>query len=214
MSQIRFLTLCVLCVSAVLQGCTTTCVNGYYNDVCYTTGYYYNSPISGIDYETSLDGEVIRTGVTGEDDDPGSFLFIEGATVSLSLGGTVLGETDAKERVTPFDLAGVAEEAIGGCQVDGELPEDEFRIVHNMAALLQTLDTDGDPAGTIDISSGVAALFENVTIDFDQPWEAFRTDLQGVLDAANNANLFPEARTLRDRVAALRALYQSIGLCE
>jgi hypothetical protein len=52
-----------------------------------------------------------------------------------------------------------------------------------------------------------------VTIEIDQPWEAFRTDLQGVLDAANNANLFPETRTLRDRVAALRALYQSIGLC-
>lgn len=217
MSQIRFLTLCVLCVSGALQGCTTTCVNGYYNDVCYTTGYYYNSPISGIDYETSLDGEVIRTGVTGEDDDPGSFLFIEGATVSLSLGGTVLGETDAKERVTPFDLAGVAEEAIGGCDVSASLPDDgsAFRIVHNMAVLLQTLDTDGDAAGTIDIDPEVAALFENVTIEIDQPWEAFRTDpvLQGVLDAANNANLFPETRTLRDRVAALRALYQSIGLC-
>jgi len=217
MSQIRFLTLCALGVSAVLQGCTTTCVNGYYNDVCYTTGYYYNSPISGIDYETSLDGEVIRTGVTGEDDDPGSFLFIEGATVSLSLGGTVLGETDAKERVTPFDLAGVAEDAIGGCDVSASLPDDgsRFRIVHNMAALLQTLDTDGDPSGTIDISSDVAALFDNVTIEFNQPWEDFRTDtaLQDVLDAANSANLFSDTRTLRDRVAALRALYQSIGLC-
>ena len=215
MSQIRFLTLGVLCVSGALQGCTTTCVNGYYNDVCYTTGYYYNSPISGIDYETSLDGEVIRTGVTGEDDDPGRFLFIEGATVSFSLGGTDLGETAAKERVTPFDLAGVTEEAIGGCQVDGELPEDEFRIVHNLAVLLQTLDADGDPAGTIDIDPEVAALFENVTIEIDQPWEDFQNDsvLQGVLEAANNANLFPETRTLRDRVAALRALYLSIGLC-
>jgi hypothetical protein len=84
-----------------------------------------------------------------------------------------------------------------------------------MATLLQTLDTDGDPAGTIDISSDVAALFENVSIDFDQPWENFRTDtdLQDVLDAANSGNLFPETRTLRERVAALRALYQGIGLC-
>ena len=57
-------------------------------------------------------------------------------------------------------------------------------------------------------------MFENVTIDFDQPSEAFRTDLQGVLDAANNANLFPETRTLRERVAALVALYRGIGLCE
>jgi len=217
MSQIRFLTLCVLGVSGALQGCTTTCVNGYYDTVCYTTGYYYDSRISGIDYETSLDGEVIRTGVTGENDDPGRFLFIEGATVSFSLGGTVLGETDAKERLTPFDLAGVVEEAIGECDVSASLPDDgsAFRIVHNIAALLQTLDTDGDPTGTIDIDPDVAALFENVTIDFDQPWEDFQTDpaLQGVLDAANDRNLFPETRTLRERVAALVALYRGIGLC-
>ena len=217
MSQIRFLTLCALAVSAALPGCATECAYGAYGTVCYSTGYYYDSRVSGIDYETSLDGEVIRTGVTGENDDPGRFLFIEGATVSFSLGGTVLGETDAKERVTPFDLAGVVEEAIGECDVSASLPDDgsAFRIVHNMAALLQTLDTDGDPAGTIDIRSEVAALFENVTIDFDQPWEDFQTDpdLQGVLDAANNGNLFPETRTLRDRVAALVALYRGIGLC-
>ena len=221
MSQIRFLALCALAVSAALPGCATECAYGAYGTVCYNTGYYYDSRISGIDYETSLDGEVIRTGVTGENEDPGRFLFIEGARVSFSLGGTVLGrETDAKERVTPFDLAEVAEDAIGGCDVSAaSLPDDgsKFRIVHNMAALLQTLDTDGDPAGTIDIRPEVAALFENVTIDFDQPWEDFRSDpdLQGVLDAANDGNLFAgtETRTLRDRVAALRALYQGIGLC-
>lgn len=218
MSQIRFLTLCVLAVSAALPGCATECAYGAYGTVCYTTGYYYDSLISGIDYETSLDGEVIRTGVTGENEDPGRFLFIEGATVSFSLGGTVLGETDAKERVTPFDLAGIAEVAEGGCDVSRALPDTSaFRRVANLAVLLQTLDTDGDPAGTIDIDPEVAALFEN-QIEFDQPWEDFQndSDLQDVLDAANDRNLFEgtETRTLRDRVAALRALYQGIpDLC-
>ena len=218
MSQIRFLTLCVLAVSGALPGCATECAYGYYGTVCYNTGYYYDSLVSGIDYETSLDGEVIRTGVTGENEDPGRFLFIDGATVSFSLGGTDLGETDAKERVTPFDLAGIAEVAEGGCDVSGALPDDTsaFRRVANLAVLLQTLDADGDAAGTIDIRPEVAALFENVPIDFDQPWEDFRNDtaLQDVLDAANSANLFPETRTLRDRVAALVALYRGIGLCE
>jgi hypothetical protein len=162
-------------MSAVLQGCNTTCVNGYYNSVCYSTGYYYDSRVSGIDYETRVGDEVIATGVTGDNGDPGLFLFVEGATVSLSLGGTDLGQTAAKERVTLFDVAGITEEAIGGCDVSASLPDDgsAFRIVHNVAALLQTLDTDGDPTGTIDISRDVAALFENVSIDFDQPWEAF-----------------------------------------
>ena len=193
MSQIRFLTLCALAVSAALPGCATECAYGCYGSVCYSTGYYYDSRVSGIDYETSLDGEVIRTGVTGENEDPGRFLFIEGATVSFSLGGTVLGETAAKERVTPFDLAGIVEEASGVRRQRGSpRRQSAFRRSHNLAVLLQTLDADGDPTSTIDIRSDVAALFENVTIDFDQPWEDFRTDpdLQGVLDAANDDNLF------------------------
>lgn len=215
MSQIRFLALCALAVSAALPGCATECAYGAYGTVCYSTGYYYDSRVSGIDYETSLDGEVIRTGVTGENDDPGRFLFIEGATVSFSLGGTDLGETDAKERLTPFDLAGVVEDSIGGCEVDETLPDDDFRKVHNMAALLQTLDADGDPAGTIDIRPEVAALFEDVSINFDQAWAAFQTDtgLLGVLEAANTQSLFPDARELRTREEALRALYEGIGLC-
>lgn len=217
MNQLRFLTLCVLAVSAAIPGCATECAYGAYGTVCYSTGYYYDSLVSGIDYETRLDGEVIRTGVTGENDDPGRFLYIEGATVSFSLGGTDFGEAAAKERITPFDLAGVAEEVIGGCDVSAGLPDDgsAFRIVHNVAVLLQTLDTDGDAEGTLDVRSEVAALFENVTIDFDQPWEDFRADpeLQGVLDAANSGDLFPETRTLRERVAALVALYRGIGLC-
>ena len=217
MNQIRFLTLCVLGISAVLPGCTTTCVNGYYNSVCYTSGYYYDSLVSGIDYETRVGDEVVATGVTGDNGDPGLFLFVEGATVSFSLGGTDLGQTAAKERVTLFDVAGVPERAIGGCDVSDGLPDDgsRFRIVHNVAALLQTLDTDGDPTGTIDISPDVAALFENVSIDFDQPWETFREDtaLQDLLVAANDGDLFPAVRELRERADALRALYQGIGLC-
>jgi len=217
MNQIRFLTMCVLGMSAVVTGCTTQCVNGYYNTVCYTSGYYYDSRISGIDYETRVGDEVIMTGVTGDNDDPGLFLFVEDATVSFSLGGTDLGMTAAKERVTPFDLAGVAERALGGCDLSDALPDDgrAFRIVHNMAALLQTLDTDGDPAGSIDISADVAALLENVSIELDQPWEAFRTDadVQGVLDAANESNLFSDTRALRERVDALRSLYQGLDLC-
>ena len=216
MSQIRFLTLCALGVSAALPGCTTTCAYGAYGSVCYTGGYYYDSRVSGIDYKTSLDDEIIRTGVTGEDDDPGLFLFIEGATVSFSLGTTDLGETAAKERVTPFDLAGVTEDAIGGCEVDGTLPDNAFRIVHNVAVLLQTLDGDGDPENGIEISAEVAALFEDVNLNLDQAWEDFQedADLLGVLAEANSANLFPQTRALRARVAALVALYRGIGLCE
>lgn len=209
--------LCALGVSAALPGCTTTCVNGYYNTVCYTSGYYYDSLVSGLNYETSLDGEVIRTGVTGDDDDPGRFLFIEGATVSFSLGGVSLGETVAKERVTPFDLAGIAEEAVGGCDASGALPDDTnaFRRVANLAVLLQTLDADGDDTNGIEIRPEVAALFEGLTLDVDRASASFEADgaLLGLLDQANAESLFSSDRALVPRADALRALYRGIGLC-
>jgi hypothetical protein len=193
--------------SIAVLGCDEECEEG----VCYPAyGYYYDSLVSGLAYGTPT-----QTGTTGEGDDPGRFQYLFDETISFSLGDTALGEALASERMTPFDLAGVTEEAVGGCQVDGPLPEDEFRIVHNLAVLLQTFDTDGDPTEGIEISDGVAALFEGVSINVDQAWEDFQsdTDLLGVLDAANSASLFPDTRVLREREEALRALYQGIGLC-
>jgi hypothetical protein len=205
--------LCVLGASASVIGCTEDCVDGYCVPA-YDTGYYYDSLVSGVAYSTATEDGTIRTGVTGEDGDPGSFdYFQENATVSFSIGDTALGQSAAKDKVTPFDLAGVTEEAVGGCDVSGTLPDDDFRIVHNLAVLLQTMDTDGDPSNGIDISTEVAALFDGVSIDVDQSWEDFQadTDLLDVLEAANNDNLLgEEARTLVAREDALRALYADV----
>jgi hypothetical protein len=196
-------------------GCAdSTCVYGYYGGYCYTYGYYYDSLVSGVSYESSGQAGDPWTGVTGEETGeetepgPGSFRYVEGDMVSFSLGDTLLGETRAKERITPFDLAGLEEpQAFGGCDASGTLPEGDnaFRVVTNLAVLLQSLDTDGDATNGIDISPDVAALFNGVDIDLSQAWEAFQadTDLQAVLGT----------RVLRGRVDALRALYQGIGLC-
>ena len=130
-----------------------------------------------------------------------------------------LAKPPPKARLTPFELAGLvvpeSADEVGGCDVDGTLREDEFRIVHNLAVLLQTMDTDGDHTTGIDIDPGVAALFEGVSINVDQAWAAFQADtgLLGVLEAANTQSLFPDARELLEREEALRALYQGIGLC-
>jgi hypothetical protein len=201
-----------------LSGCADDvyCVDG----VCY--GYYYDSLVSGLSYASQGDAGEPLSGVTGEASDPGRFSYRDGHRVTFSLGGTVLGQSPAlaasstPARVTPFDLAGVSEERVGGCAVDEPLPIDRFRIVHNIAVFLQTFDTDGDPTNGIDISSQVAALFEGVSVSLDQAWEDFQadSDLQGVLEEANNQQLFPDTRTLVAREDALRALYQGIGLCE
>jgi hypothetical protein len=190
----------------------TGCPDAVYcrNGVC--TGYYYDSLVSGLTYESRGADGVTYTGVTGEEDDPGRFTYAEGDTVSFSLGDVSLGETIAKERVTPFDVAGIEEEAIGGCEVDGALPADTdaFRKVVNLAILLQTLDTDGDDTNGIDIGAEVAALFEGANLDIDQPGARFQEDtgLQTLVDDA-----FSGDRTLVEIEDALRALYVGLGLC-
>jgi para-nitrobenzyl esterase len=208
------LLLSLLTLPLVVAGCAEEgvyCVDG----VCYD-GYYYDSLVSGVTYESTREGGPVQTGVTGERNDPGRFRYQEGDTVTFSIGDTVLGQAPAQERVTPFDLAGLEEEHIGNCEVDGTLPDTtEFRIVHNVAVLLQTLDTDGDPTAGIEISPEVAALFDGRNIDVSQAWEDFQTDtdLAAVLDEANSQSLFPDARELSTREEALRALYKGIGLC-
>ena len=202
------LLLCALSPSLMVTGCPDAvyCRNG----VC--TGYYYDSLVSGLTYESRGADGVTYTGVTGEEDDPGRFTYAEGDTVSFSLGDVSLGETIAKERVTPFDVAGIEEEAIGGCEVDGALPADTdaFRKVVNLAILLQTLDTDGDDTNGIDIGAEVAALFEGANLDIEQPGARFQEDtgLQTLVDDA-----FSGDRTLVEIEDALRALYVGLGLC-
>lgn len=217
--HLQILMISLLGVPVGVAGCAegVYCVDG----VCYY-GYYYDSLVSGLTYEAQgSEGGAVQTGVTGEDNDAGRFRYQVGDSVTFSLGDTVLGQspaltaTDNTARVTPFDLAGVAEEIVGGCAVDGTLPDDAFRIVHNIAVLLQTFDDDGDPTNGIDISSDVAALFDGVSISFDQAWEDFQadSDLQGVLEAANTQQLFTDTRELVAREDALRALYEGLGLC-
>ncbi len=212
---------CVLGVSMMFLGCAEECVEtddgGYCVDY-YGYGYYYDSLVSGVTYENvdQVDGEdqVVRTSVTGEGGDPGVFRYREGGTVRFSLGDTVLGEVSGQQRVTPFDLTGIDEEAVGGCDVS-ELPgdEDPFRQVAHLAVLLQTLDEDGDPAEGIEISSEVAAHFDGVELEIDQVWADFQDDLQAVLDQIQGDGLLPNANVL-EREEALAALYRGIGLCE
>jgi hypothetical protein len=119
--------------------------------------------------------------------------------------------------VTPFDLVGIEERAIGGCEVDGVLPEDTdaFRRVVNLAVLFQTLDTNGDHTDGIEIRSEIAALFEGSSFELDQPRTMFQVDpeLRAVLDEANSRDLFSETRALVQPEDALRALYLGLGLC-
>jgi len=60
------LLLCALSPTLLMAGCPDAvyCRGG----VC--TGYYYDSLVSGLTYESRSDGVVTHTGVTGENNDP------------------------------------------------------------------------------------------------------------------------------------------------
>jgi hypothetical protein len=58
----------------------------------------------------------------------------------------------------------------------GDLFSGAFRIVVNLAILLQSLDADGDPTSGIDISPEVEGLFDGVELNLSQAAEAFQAD--------------------------------------
>ncbi len=162
---------------------------------------------AGVSYETDT-----RSGVTAED---GTFRYEEGETVRFFVGDTVLGETSAKDEISPFDLVPEAQPLTGN-DILAALNNrcSPLGSVINVAAFLQTLDRDGDLNNGIEIPNEVAALFEGVSVDFMQSLFLFRRDLdlRAVLSQANAEVLFDSHRQVRPAAFAAQDLYSSLGL--
>jgi len=172
------------------------------------TGTLVGGPISGVSFETET-----HSGITTED---GIFRYEEGETVRFFVGDTVLGETEGKEEVSPFDLVPNADplsgnDTISRASFNGCNP---FVSVINMATFLQTLDRDDNLDNGISITSEIAALFEGVSIDFAQNSFGFRQDrdFRTVLSQANGQGLFESHRQVRSAAFAMQYLYASLGL--
>lgn len=93
-------------------------------------GVLLDAAVAGIGYRTES-----RTGVTNE---RGEFDYLPGETVTFFIGDLVFPPVPAKGTVTPLDMAQTLNPAAP--------------VVLNIARLLQTLDTDGNPANGITIS--------------------------------------------------------------
>ena len=164
------------------------------------TGVLIDSPVSGIAYETDS-----RSGVTNA---AGEFEYLAGETVAFSLGSLPLGEAAGDARVTLFDLAGVESvpETLDALY-DSITEEAADRPLHkaiNIAALLQTLDADGNPDNGIEIPSAVAARFDDASLWLEQPYWRFENSirLRRIVRAAVDA----EEMTARAQVRAASAL--------
>lgn len=171
------------------------------------TGYLLaGTPVAGVAYETPT-----QQGVTGQD---GSFQYEEGETIRFRIGDTLLGEVTGREKVTPFELAGSA--VVTGLDIYPALEDeqDPFQTVINITVLLQSLDRDAEPDNGIQISQGVAALFQGVELDVSQYWARFQNEstLRRAVAQANRGNLFSTSHWVVKPAAAAEQLYGSLGI--
>jgi len=109
------------------------------------TGRFVDSPVAGLQYATAS-----QSGVT---DANGSFSYLAGEQVTFSIGDINFPATPASPTVTPLDVFSTTEIGNTG--------------VMNMARLLQSLDTDGNPDNGITISPDAGASATGLSVDFN-----------------------------------------------
>jgi len=134
------------------------------------SGKFIDSPIEGLEYHTATQ--------SGTTDSQGNFRYEAGEEITFSIGDLVLGTTLAKGIVTPLDL-------VPGAQ------DETDPAVTNMLRLLQSLDADGDPDNSIQITPQIAYEVSGRQINFDSDVESFDNEEIGDLfDALNAQEVF------------------------
>lgn len=130
------------------------------------SGIFVDSPVQGLEYETES-----RLGVTEAD---GTFMYMEGETITFYVGDIMLGGAVARPVMTPVDL------------VEGAFDETDPAVT-NMARFLQTLDADMDPENGITITGEMADAMTGHSLDFDMDMDAFEhsEEMQSVMDEIN-----------------------------
>jgi len=107
------------------------------------SGVFLDSAVEGINYATETQ--------SGQTTETGSFNYIEGETVTFSVGDIALPSALAKAVLTPLDLV--------GAEIGDE-------TVLNIAQFLQSLDVDSDPTERITIHEDAHTSAEGLSFDF------------------------------------------------
>lgn len=121
-------------------------------------GYFADGPVQGLGYKTQT--------LSGLTDEAGAFQYLEGETVTFTVGDLILGSIKGREFVT---CAHLTPEVLGNVKMITN------RKVTNRARFLQSLNKDDDLEKGIVITPEIAAMVsENkYAVDFDQPEEVF-----------------------------------------
>ena len=172
------------------------------------TGNFEDSAVSGLTYTTATQ--------SGTTDSAGAFSYIEGETITFTLGDTTIGETvAAKSKMTPFDL--VSNAVVFTKQSDFNFkfsPEAvAYNTVTNILVFLQSLDEDANLDNGIAINTDVAGMFAGVQIDFNHQ-DAFRfsrqTELYSIVKTAHT-NGFLASGVVRSNRYSLGHYYSVSG---
>ena len=150
-----------------------------------STGTVHDSAIAGLAYSTA-------GGAKGTTDAKGGFQHMPTDTVTFSVGGTTLGSAEAADKValTALDADKITQKVV------------------NMARLLQTLDTDGDPDNGIEIAAAVNTALATTSFDLAATDAAADTALNGILATLGQAGL---TRAARPRGVALEHLESTLA---
>jgi hypothetical protein len=119
-------------------------------------GAFVDSPVQGLHYET--DTQSGTTGVNGE------FYYMEGETVTFSMGDVVLGEAMGASVMTPIDMV-------------PDATDETHPTVTNMLRFIQTLDEDNNPDNGIFLPQHVMETLQGRQIQFDMDTAEFENDV-------------------------------------
>ncbi|MBD3641785.1 MAG: hypothetical protein HUJ18_12400 [Marinobacter sp.] len=130
------------------------------------TGVFTDSAVANIRYQTETQSDF--TNALGE------YEYVEGETVTFSIGGIELPPVTATGRITPADMT-----------ADTSSPDQ----LTNILRLLQSLDEDGNPDNGITITADTHTALENALLEVDQPAAEFETQFANEVTVSVNKTL-------------------------
>ena len=153
------------------------------------TGTFTDSPVDGLSYQTDS--------LSGITDQSGQFNYVEGETVTFSIGNITLGQAVGETILTPLSLVPEA----------ADITETE---VSNIIRSLQTIDADSDPTNGIEITESLRQAADTLTVQFNLTQAEFEAqpDLQTLLNTVSaDTDLVDSADALQHFKASLEDVY-------
>lgn len=154
------------------------------------SGQFKDSYVQGLRYTTAT-----QSGLT---DANGTFHYLNGERVTLSVGGVVIGTAAGAPLIIPSDLV-----------ADNRSVSNPVAI--NIARFLQTLDADGNPDNGITIPPAAHTALASTSLDFSNPAFGNSPALVAALQKLNDKQVFADTRQLVSTDAAQRHLLASVG---